>query len=126
MWGLVAVESNSQLHIWESPGTGKRWNDGKRKETVCAEPFSGHAVEVVDFSGMMLACLKTGDDSHANILSAFITFSLALKSAQTQEGGIITPWSASKQKAELYPSIIVSAFASGDLILQKLSMDYWR
>ena len=66
----------------------------KREKTVAAEPFAGRAMEFVDLSGVMSTCIKSSDDSHANILSAFITFSLALKAAQTQEVGIITPYHA--------------------------------
>lgn len=66
----------------------------KREKTVMAEPFAGRAMEFVDLSGTMLTCIKSSDDSHANVLSAFVTFSLALKAAQTQEVGIITPYHA--------------------------------
>lgn len=66
----------------------------KREKTVMAEPFAGRAMEFVDLSGTMSTCIKSGDDSHANVLSAFVTFSLALKAAQTQEVGIITPYHA--------------------------------
>lgn len=66
----------------------------KREKTVAAEPFAGHAMEFVDLSGVMSTCIKSSDDSHANILSAFVTFSMALKAAQTQEVGIITPYHA--------------------------------
>ncbi len=66
----------------------------KREKTVMAEPFAGRAMEFVDLSGTMSTCTKSSDDSHANVLSAFVTFSLALKAAQTQEVGIITPYHA--------------------------------
>ena len=66
----------------------------KREKTVMAEPFAGRAMEFVDLSGTMSTCIKSSDDSHANVLSAFVTFSLALKVAQTQEVGIITPYHA--------------------------------
>lgn len=66
----------------------------KREKTVMAEPFAGRAMEFVDLSGTMSICIKSSDDSHANVLSAFVTFSLALKAAQTQEVGIITPYHA--------------------------------
>lgn len=66
----------------------------KREKTVMAEPFAGCAMEFVDLSGTMSTCIKSSDDSHANVLSAFVTFSLALKAAQTQEVGIITPYHA--------------------------------
>lgn len=66
----------------------------KREKTVMAEPFAGRAMEFVDLSGTMSTCIKSSDDSHANVLSAFLTFSLALKAAQTQEVGIITPYHA--------------------------------
>ena len=66
----------------------------KREKTVMAEPFAGRAMEFVDLSVTMSTCIKSSDDSHANVLSAFVTFSLALKAAQTQEVGIITPYHA--------------------------------
>lgn len=66
----------------------------KREKTVMAEPFAGRAMEFVDLSGTMSTCIKSSDDSRANVLSAFVTFSLALKAAQTQEVGIITPYYA--------------------------------
>ena len=66
----------------------------KREKSVMAEPFAGRAMEFVDLSGTMSTCIKSSDDSHANVLSAFVTFSLALKAAQTQEVGIITPYHA--------------------------------
>lgn len=66
----------------------------KREKTVMAEPFAGRAMEFVDLSGTMSTCIKSSDDSHANVLSAFVTFSLALKAARTQEVGIITPYHA--------------------------------
>ena len=66
----------------------------KREKTVMAEPFAGRAMEFVDLSGTMSTCIKSSDDSHANVLSAFVTFSLALKAAQTQKVGIITPYHA--------------------------------
>lgn len=66
----------------------------KREKTVMAEPFAGRAMEFVDLSGTMSTCIKSSNDSHANVLSAFVTFSLALKAAQTQEVGIITPYHA--------------------------------
>lgn len=66
----------------------------KREKTVMAEPFAGRAMEFVDLSGTMSTCIKSSDDSHANVLSAFVTFSLALKAAQTQEVSIITPYHA--------------------------------
>lgn len=66
----------------------------KREKTVMAEPFAGRAMEFVDLSGTMSTCIKSSDDSHANVLSVFVTFSLALKAAQTQEVGIITPYHA--------------------------------
>lgn len=69
----------------------------KREKTVMAEPFAGRAMEFVDLSGTMSTCIKSSDDSHANVLSAFVTFSLALKAAQTQEVGIITPYHAQSQ-----------------------------
>lgn len=65
-----------------------------RRNIVEQTPVSGHAVAFADLSGMMSVCSKTGDNSRVNILSAFMSFSLALDAAKNQEVGIITPYHA--------------------------------
>lgn len=65
-----------------------------RRDIVKQEPLSGHAMAFVDLSGTMSVCTKTGDGSRVNVLSALISFSLALEAANTHEVGIITPYHA--------------------------------
>ena len=57
-------------------------------------PAAGYALAFADLSGMMSVCSKTIDGSRVNVLSAFISFSLALEAAPHQEVGIITPYHA--------------------------------
>jgi hypothetical protein len=66
----------------------------ERLNIVRQEPFAGHAIAFADLSGMMSVCIKTGNNSRVNVLSAMISFSLALQAAQTHEVGIITPYRA--------------------------------
>lgn len=66
----------------------------ERREIVAHEPISGHAMAFADLSGMMSVCTKTGDGSRVNVLSAMISFSLALEAAKQHEVGIITPYHA--------------------------------
>lgn len=47
-----------------------------------------------DLSGMMSVCIKTGDNSRINVLSALISFSMALEAARYHEVGIISPYHA--------------------------------
>lgn len=71
--------------------------DGMEKDRlgiVEQEPTAGHAIAFADLSGMMSVCTKTGDNSRVNVLSAMISFSLALEAAKNHEVGIITPYHA--------------------------------
>lgn len=61
-----------------------------RRTIVEQKPIVGHAIAFADLSGMMSVCIKTGDNSRVNVLSALISFSLALEAAQNHEVGIIT------------------------------------
>lgn len=65
-----------------------------RQAIVSAAPTHGHAIAFADLSGMMSVCTKTGDNSRVNVLSALMSFSLALEAAQKHEVGIITPYHA--------------------------------
>lgn len=66
----------------------------KRKYIVNNKPFEGRALGLVDLSGMMSVCKKTEDNSSINVLSAFISFALAIETAPNSEVGIITPYNA--------------------------------
>lgn len=61
---------------------------------VNQEPIKGYAIAFADLSGMMSVCTKTGDNSRINVLSALMSFSLALDAAKNHEVGIITPYHA--------------------------------
>lgn len=66
----------------------------KRRGIVDQKPINGHAMAFADLSGMMSVCTKTGDNSRVNVLSALMSFSLALDAAKDHEVGIITPYHA--------------------------------
>lgn len=57
-------------------------------------PINGKALAMVNLSFMMSSCIMTIDDSKTNILSALITFYLALEGAANYDVGIITPYRA--------------------------------
>lgn len=65
-----------------------------RTSIVNSAPARGNVVNLVDLSGMMSVCSKTGDQSRINVLSAFASIGLALQAATTSEVGIITPYHA--------------------------------
>lgn len=64
----------------------------KTEDIVKISPFSGYPIAFADLSGMMNVCTKTGDNSRVNVLSAFISYALALEAAQKADVGIITPY----------------------------------
>lgn len=66
----------------------------ERQNIVLEGPVAGHAIGFFDLSGMMSVCNKTSDGSRINVLSALLSFSLALKAANRYEVGIITPYHA--------------------------------
>ena len=85
----------------------------KRKAIKDSSPFSNSALHLVDLSGMMSVCTKTGDQSRINVLSAMISMGLALNAAKKNEVGIIAPYNAqsrllhamSRDISENYPDI---------------------
>lgn len=68
--------------------------ESMRRSIADIKPLQGHAVGFADLSGMMSVCAKTGDNSRFNVLSALLSFSMALEAAQSHEVGIITPYHA--------------------------------
>jgi len=66
----------------------------KRNAITAVEPLGNHALGFADLSGMMSVCAKTGDNSRFNVLSAWISFAMALEAAKKNEVGIITPYHA--------------------------------
>ena len=91
----------------------------ERQKIVVQAPMQNNAIGVYDLSGMMSVCLKTGDHSRINVLSALISMGIAIKAAQTCDVGVISPYSAqsrllhalSRDVAESHPEfhIIVCA-----------------
>ncbi len=67
---------------------------GKREIITNQMPMPKQPIAFADLSGMMSVCNKTVDQSRVNVLSAMLSFSLALKAAENDEVGIITPYSA--------------------------------
>ena len=57
-------------------------------------PLNNKALAVVNLSYTMSTCIKTIDDSKVNILSALISFNLAMEGAASHDIGIITPYRA--------------------------------
>ena len=68
--------------------------EAQRTAIVQRYPFFGVPIGLADLSGMMSVCTKSGDNSRFNILSAFMTFSLAAIASKHYEAGIITPYHA--------------------------------
>lgn len=65
----------------------------KQEEIQRAKPLAPWVLSLIDLSNMRNICLKAEDKSHFNLLSAFLSFGLAM-SAKDKEVGIITPYHA--------------------------------
>lgn len=68
--------------------------DQLRKPIVDSFPIKGNALTFADLSGMLSVCLKSADGSRFNILSALISFGLAMRAAEKHDTAIITPYIA--------------------------------
>jgi ribosomal protein S27AE len=67
-----------------------------RESIVKREPFSGHATNLIDLTGMYCAAGKNSDNSRFNVVSAVLAFgsALAAEANGEQSVGIITPYAA--------------------------------
>lgn len=65
-----------------------------RNEIVSKEPFVNEAINLIDLAGTYCAASKNIDNSRFNIISAFITFALAVKAEKENDVSIITPYAA--------------------------------
>lgn len=65
----------------------------KQKIADCF-PFAEEAMGLVDLSDTYSVCIKTGDGSHINLMSAMLGIRIAEYFAEKYEVGIITPYSA--------------------------------
>ena len=85
----------------------------ERQNIVMHAPMQGNAIGVYDLSGMMSVCMKTGDQSRINVLSALISMGIAIKAAEWHDTGVISPYSAqsrllhamSRDVAESHPEL---------------------
>ncbi len=68
--------------------------ESKRNPIKESRPMSGAAMGIVDLSGMMSVCRKANDQSRVNVLSAFVSCSLAISAGKQYEVGIISPYKA--------------------------------
>lgn len=66
----------------------------EREEIVAHAPMQHKALGLYDLSGMMSVCLKTADQSRINVLSALISMGIAIKAAQVNDVGVISPYTA--------------------------------
>lgn len=66
----------------------------ERKKALTYLPNALSAVELVDLTGMLSVSLSSADNSHFNVLSAFIDCILAVDAARQSDVGIITPYHA--------------------------------
>lgn len=80
-----------------------------RRSIVEQKPINGHAMAFADLSGMMSVCTKTGDNSRVNVLSALMSFCLALEAAKNCEVGIITPYHAQSRLLHAMARDVVDA-----------------
>ena len=69
----------------------------ERDEIAKSSPIPGHAIGLADLTSMHSVCIKTPDNSRVNILSALISFSLAVDASKAHGIGIITPYRAQAQ-----------------------------
>ena len=58
------------------------------------EPLCDQVMVLADLSGLLTTCTKVSDNSRVNILSAFLSFYLALNIEKKYKIGIITPYHA--------------------------------
>ena len=67
-----------------------------RREIVEKKPLPGRAIGIIDTAGTYCACMKNSENSRFNILSAIISFLMALQAEESLENsiGIITPYAA--------------------------------
>ncbi|SDH83656.1 AAA domain-containing protein [Pseudobutyrivibrio sp. 49] len=67
-----------------------------RQEIVDNPPFNDESINLIDLAGTYCACMKNNDNSRFNIVSAIISFLLALEAEKynTKSVGIITPYAA--------------------------------
>lgn len=97
----ISKFSNQRIYkklLKDHPSVVSKWSS-----VVSCEPLPETAMALIDLHGTFCAASKNADNSRFNILSAIISFAIALKSEISQEGlqfkneekvGIITPYAA--------------------------------
>lgn len=101
---MCLLDTQRRMHPHISDFVSKTMYDGlmhsaedmetSRYDIIKQTPAPGYAIAFADLSGMMTVCMKTDNKSRVNVLSALISFSLALEAATNNEVGIITPYNA--------------------------------
>ena len=97
----ISKFSNQQIYkglLKDHSSVLSKWNS-----VTAREPLSDKAMNLIDLVGTFCAASKNADNSRFNILSAILSFAVALKSEKSQKGlqfkeeekvGIITPYAA--------------------------------
>ena len=67
---------------------------GNRQEIAALDPLPGNSMGLIDLSGSYSVCIKTGNGSHFNLLSALIDLRLAEILSRNYKVGIISPYNA--------------------------------
>ncbi len=110
---LVMLNEQRRMHPHISKFSNQRIYKGLLKDhetvvnkwnsVVSCEPLSSTAMALIDLHGTFCAASKNADNSRFNIVSAILSFAIALKSEVAQSGlqfkneekvGIITPYAA--------------------------------
>ena len=113
---MVMLNEQRRMHPHISRFSNLRIYKGllKDHESVCdkwnsvvdCEPLASNAIALLDLAGTFCAAGKNADNSRFNILSAVLSFAVALKSESAQQNlafkneekvGIITPYAAQTQ-----------------------------
>lgn len=58
------------------------------------KPLNGKPLVLTDLSGLLTVCTKVSDNSRINVLSAFLSFFIALQTDKRYNVGMITPYHA--------------------------------
>ncbi len=80
------------MYMYENQLKSADTTKNSRENIVFSSPFEGFPISLADLSGAMSVCTKTLDGSRVNVLSALVSFYLALNAAKHNEVGIITPY----------------------------------
>lgn len=101
MHPVISKFSNQRIYrglLKDHESVFSKWDD-----VITKEPLANQAMNLLELAGSFCAAGKNADNSRFNILSAILSFAIALKSEREQKGldfkaeekvGIITPYAA--------------------------------